>query len=372
MNFRKQLFQKLRGRISPPFYLQSLAILILIQISILFGSTAYAQNPPPARVVIAKIEFQTLARNHPFIGTFYYDRISHVSSEISGLATRVEARAGDRVNMGQPLVHLDTQLLDQEMIIHRNLVDQAELLTTHRQKNFQRMKSLHKTESISEKEHEDAEFLYREAVLKKMSATAILKKLEIQKKKSLIQAPFDGIVLEKNIESGDWVQPGKILMGIGSVNDLFVQVPVAETLLKFVSLGQSVPLTINAYDQEIMGTIDSLSPLADAKTKNVFLKIKIPMVSRVAQNMSATVFIPTGKVQRLAMIPRDALVQSQGKDFVFTTQDGKARMLEVNIVTHANDRIGADNDHFIEGMPIVIDGNERLRPDQPVVLVEAN
>jgi len=134
-------------------------------------------------------------------------------------------------------------------------------------------------------------------------------------------------------------------------------------------VGQKVPVTINAYDKKMTGIIDNLSPIADPKTKNVFLKIRIPLLSKVAQNMSATVVISTGNGQKLAMIPRDALIKFQGKDVVYTVKEKKAVQLPVNIVTYLGDLIGADNEHFIEGMPIVVDGNERLRPDQSVVIV---
>ena len=51
---------------------------------------------------------------------------------------------------------------------------------------------------------------------------------------------------------------------------------------------------------------------------------------------------------------------------------GKAAILPVNIVSYRGNRVGADNPHFVAGMPIVVDGNERLRPDQPVSVVPAN
>ena len=69
------------------------------------------------------------------------------------------------------------------------------------------------------------------------------------------------------------------------------------------------------------------------------------------------------------MIPRDALIRFQGNDFVYTIKEDKAVMLPVNIVTYLGDRIGADNGHFTEGLPIIVDGNERLRAGQSVVIV---
>ena len=62
----------------------------------------------------------------------------------------------------------------------------------------------------------------------------------------------------------------------------------------------------------------------------------------------------------------------QGKDFVYTVKEGKASILSVNIVTFLGNKVGADNPYFVPGMPVVIEGNERLRPDQPVTVEGAN
>jgi len=336
--------------------------------------TEQAQNmdraQPPARVVISKIAQEMVAQNQSFIGTLYYERISHVSSEVSGLVKKINVRAGDRVEKGESLVHLDTQILEKEIQFHKNQIELVGLDIDHKQITFHRMATLYKKSSISEQAYDDANFFYQESLLKRFSAQTTLEKLLIQKRKSVINAPFDGIVLEKNVDSGDWVNQGKQLFDIGSVNDLFVRVPMAETLLKFVSIGQTVRVIINAYNREMTGTIENLSPTADAKTKNIFLKIRIPMLIKVAQNMSATVYIATGSKEKLSMISRDALIRFQGKDFVYAVKEKKAVRLAVHIVTFQGNRIGADNAHFTQGLPIVVDGNERLRPGQPVVIVD--
>ncbi len=352
----------------------SIQVLLILALVVFNGgpglsSKAWAFEQGPARVVISKIVLETIAQNQSFIGTLYFERISHVSSEVSGLVKKINFRAGDRVRNGTPLVHLDTEILDKEISFNKNQIELAMLNLNHTQVNFKRMAALRKKNSVSEKDYDDAYFVHQEALLRKNAARTTLEKLLIQKRKSVIKAPFDGIILEKNVDSGDWVNQGKQLFDIGSVNDLFIKVAMAETLLKFVSIGGSVPVIINAYDKEMMGTIDNLSPNADVKTKNVFLKIRIPMLTKVAQNMSATVFIAMGPVQELFMIPRDALIRFQGNDFVYTIKEKKAVRLPVHIVAYQGNRIGADNAHFTEGMSIVVDGNERLRPGQSVVIV---
>lgn len=341
-------------------------MLIIINVHV---PMVYGQARPPARVVTSKIVFQQVSPNQAFIGTLYYERISHVSSEVAGLVNTINVRTGDRIQKGKVLVNLDTQILEKEILIFHNKVKRADLQINHVHKNYKRLSSLSKNDMVSDKAYDDARFAYQDALLQKISVKTTLEKLLIQKRKSIIKAPFDGIVLEKNVDSGDWVQQGKPLISIGSVHDIFIRLPVAETLLKYVSFGQKVLVTINAYNKEMTGTIENLFPKADAKTKNVFLKIRIPSKIKAARNMSATVLIPSGLKQKLAMIPRDALVKSHGSDFVYTVKENKAVMLPVNIVTYLGSRIGADNKHFTQDMPVVVEGNERLRPDQAVTIV---
>jgi membrane fusion protein (multidrug efflux system) len=143
---------------------------------------------------------------------------------------------------------------------------------------------------------------------------------------------------------------------------------VAESLLAYFKAGQKVPVKIIAYNKEVTGTIEDYDPVADAQTKNVFLKVKIPAQEKVAENMSASVYVPVSEKKELSIIPRDALIKMNGQDFVYTVKEGKSAILPVNIVTYLGEKIGADNPYFTEGMVVVVVGNERLRPDQPVVV----
>ena len=102
--------------------------------------------------------------------------------------------------------------------------------------------------------------------------------------------------------------------------------------------------------------------------KNVFLKINIPELPLVAQNMSAVVSVSASEKRKLSVMKRAALVKFQGNDFVYTVKEGKAAILPVNIVTFQDDLVGVDNPYIVPGMDVVIEGNERLRPDQPVVI----
>ncbi len=343
-------------------------ILISIVSVFIWWSVAGAQGPPPARVVLGQVTKENVSTNQTVTGVIYYERVSNISTEVVGLVEVVEVNQGDHVKKGDPLVRLNTEMLEREISLTKIRIEQIELRIQNKQKNFRRLERLYKSSGVSEKEYDDAHYIYQDVKKEKKIARENLEKLLIQKRRSVISAPFDGIVLTKNVDSGAWVQQGKQLVSIGSSNDLFVRAPIAETLLQYIRLGEKVEVILNAFSKRIEGEVSGIDPIADLKTKNIFLKIKIPAMSFVAQNMSADVSVPSSDKRELSVFSRAALIKFQGKDFVYSVKEGKAAILPVHIVAFLGDRVAVDNEYIVPGLPLVVEGNERLRPDQPVTI----
>ncbi len=347
--------------------LASLSTLLLLFIGLpAFG----ADGPPPANVKVAPVTQEEVAQTRTVIGVLYYERISHISTELAGLVESVDVNQGDTVKLGDPLVILNTEILDKEIVFQQSKLKQIELRIANVKKNYKRLELLFGKQGVSERERDNALFEYENAQLERQATEANLQKLQIQKKRSIITAPFNGIILTKDVDSGSWVQPGKQLVSIGSSEDLYIKAPISESLLQFIEPGQQLPITINAFGRELTGTLEDIDPVADMKTKNIYLKISIEPLDLVAQNMSATISVPASKRQKLSIISRASLVKFQGKDFVYTVKDGKASILPVNIVAYLGDKVGVDNPYIAPGMMLVTEGNERLRPDQPVTVGE--
>ncbi len=340
----------------------------LLLAALLLPALATAQEMPPAKVIVTKVAEQEIAQNQAMLGTLYYERVSHVSSELAGLVATVDIKEGDRIKKGAAIIGLNTEILDTDIKLIKTRIDQIALRIEKAQKNFKRLERLYAQEGVSERDYEDALYSYQDLIKEKQATEDTLHKFLIQKKRSKITAPFDGVVLSKSVDTGDWVHQGKEIVTIGSSNDLLVQVPVGESMLRHITIGDTVPLTINAYGRELTGTIHAIAPKADPQTKNIFIKVKIPVQDDIAENMSATLHIAASAKKKLAIIPRDALIKFQGKDFVYTVKEGKAAILPVNIVAFLGQKVGVDNPYIVPGMMVVIEGNERLRPDQAVMV----
>ncbi|WP_136805747.1 efflux RND transporter periplasmic adaptor subunit [Desulfosediminicola flagellatus] len=348
--------------------IQSSWLLFLLIPILCAGQTVWAAGPPPARVVLGKVVQQEVAQNRSVIGVLYYERTSDISTEVAGLVDNVKVDQGDRVKQGDTLVELNTEILDQEISLTKTRISQAQLRIDNTLKNFKRLEKLYKEAGVSEKDFDDAEYAFQDAQMEKKASQDTLKKLMIQKKRSIITAPYGGIILTKDVDSGGWVQQGKQLVSLGSSEDLYVRAPIAENLLQYIEIGGKVPVTVTAFGNETEGTVIDIDPVADVKTKNIFLKIKIAPLPLVAQNMSATVHVPSSSKQQLKVLPRAAIVKFKGSDFVYTVKDGKAAILPVNIVTFMGESVAVDNPYIVPGMGVVIEGNERLRPDQAVTV----
>jgi len=336
--------------------------------ALLLCLSAAAQGPPPAKVVVEQVVEEDVARTQSVIGVLYYERKSEISTDVSGLVEEVAVVQGDRVKKDEVLVRLDTEILEREISLTRTRLQQMDLRIENARKDYQRLSKIFEAEGVSEKIYDDAFFNYENAVKEKQATEDTLAKLLIQKRRSVISAPFDGVVFSKDVDTGGWAQQGRTLLTIGASGSLHVRAPVSEDLLQFVAIGEELDVIINAFDREMKGQLVNIDPIADVKTKNVFLKINIPYQPLVAENMSATVHVSAGPKRNLRIFKRAAVVKNQGKDFVYTVKDGKAVIMPVNIVAYLGDRVGVDNEYIVAGMPVVVEGNERLRPDQPVMV----
>jgi len=333
------------------------------------ATAAHAAGPPPAKVVLGEVVKKEVATTQSVTGVLYYERVSEISTEVVGLVEEIKVSQGDLVKEGDLLVRLNTEILEKEIALSKTRIAQTDLRIKNQEKNYKRLERLFNSSGVSEKDFDDAYFAYQDAQMEKRAVQDNLAKLMLEQKRSVIRAPFSGVVLTKGVDSGAWVQQGKLLVSIGSSSDLFVKAPIAENMLQFIQIGETIPLTLNAFNKEIEGTVVGIDPVADVKTKNIFLKIKIPPMDMVAQNMSARVLVPSSAKKELSVLSRAAIVKFQGKDFVYSVKDDKAAIMPVNIVSYMGQMIATDTPYIAPGFPVVVEGNERLRPDQPVTVV---
>lgn len=341
-------------------------VLVLLITTPIFADEA----TPPARVKTTVLQSSLAAPTQTFVGSLYFDRISQLSTEVSGRVDRVYFREGDRVKTGQILVELNSDFIDKELMRIQSMIDLTQARLEHSNKDLARYQQLLEKQATSATAYDQLFYSVAEITAQKAAYVAELESTQIKKAKSTIRAPFDGRILEKKIDVGNWATTGSPIARIGAMSDIFIQVPTSETLLPFSTIGQQVEVWLPATNQHLKGVHKGFRPVVDAQTKNIYSRIQLDEVTLPFENMSAEVSLPTSTQSEQLLVPRDALVTFNGQKFVYSIKDGKAAIVPIEIVSFSGSRAAVKSPYLQAGMQIVIEGNERLRPDQPVTVVE--
>jgi membrane fusion protein, multidrug efflux system len=345
-------------------------ITIILSFFVVMASIVSAQQPP-ANVSITKVFEKTVAKTNKINGIIDFDRKSKLSSELSGLIEKQFIKEGSIVGKGDVLASLSTDFIIKNIEIKQKEIELIEVEIKNAERDLERNKTLLKTYAISIKKYEDIEQERNMLIKKKEIAFKNIEKLELEMSKSNVRAPFNGIILEKYIDKGVWVSPGVPICLLASISDVCAAVAISEELLNYVKIGDDISIVVNALQYKTTGKIKKIIPVADLASKTFQIKISIPYFQKAIQNMSVYADIPVSENMKLKMIKRDALVLYNGKNFVYTVKDGKAKILPINIVAYEKDYIAVDNKYITVGMSIITGGSERLRPDQAVKVVKS-
>jgi len=109
-----------------------------------------------------------------------------------------------------------------------------------------------------------AQIPLQKAEVKKREAE--LRNAELQLSYTSIAAPASGHISKKNIEPGQYVSPGQLLIALVGSSDLWVVANFKETQLEKIHPGQPVTIKVDAYpDKEFNGKVESLSSGTGAK-----------------------------------------------------------------------------------------------------------
>ena len=333
-----------------------------------------AQPPtgrPPSPVKVVTVSSKKVQRSVSLVGTAEPRKRSLVASEVAGLVKAFPGKEGQFVKEGQLLASLRTDTLDirldSAVASHR----EAKARYEQAQKDLDRIKVLFAKELVTQKEFDDA--ITQESALRERltQLDAEIRQAQDRLTKSRILAPFSGWVIKEFTEVGQWVEEGGAVVELVDLSHVEVEVPLPEEYVRNVSAGDGVVAEFDGLPGvEIQGKVFSVVAQADPVSRtfpvkvdlaNSDLQIKSGMVARVSLNVGA----PYAAV----VIPKDALVLKGGREFVFIVNEGTVTQVAVKPLTHFDELVEVDGP-VKEGMHVVVSGNERLLPGQPVRILD--
>jgi RND family efflux transporter MFP subunit len=345
-----------------------LLILICASPALLTAENSEKEQMLPANVVVSKVTTGTIAPEEKFIGTVYYLEVSDISAEVSGAVEVTKFEEGHRTTRGEVLVKLNSNLIEKRLQARAASYEQV-LSDFERAKNdFERIENLFEKKIVAEKEYDDQWFQVKGLEKKAAALKADVEQLEIELKKTLIMAPFNGVIIKKHVARGEWVSPGKTVATIARDDTVDIVVEVSGNVAKYLTPGMTAKVTVAGMKKS--GTITAIIPRGDITTRTFPVKIRINDPTSLMEGMEARVRLPVGKRINTLMVPRDAVVNMFGKTVVFAVVDEKAMIIPTQVVGYKGMKAGVNAQKISEGMKVVIKGNERLRNGQPVIIIK--
>jgi RND family efflux transporter MFP subunit len=289
-----------------------------------------------------------------------------ISSKVMGYVREVKVQAGDRVRAGQPLVVLDSRDLEAgyrqaEAALTEarsanlevdNAISAAKANLDLAQVTFGRMKELFDKRSISNQEFDEASAklkvakagyemaLSRRTQLQSKIAQAEqgFRSAEVMRSYAEIAAPFAGVVTAKTVDPGNLAAPGAPLLTIEREGAHRLEVPVEESRLAGIRVGQPVTVSLDALGRTIQGRVSEIVPAIDAASRAFTVKIDLPALAELRSGLFGRARFSLGR-RKLLAAPAGAIQERGQLASVLVVDGGVAHARLVTLGERSGDRV---------------------------------
>lgn len=325
------------------------------------SGTALAQKPaaakpfPPTPVRAVRAKTAPAVDVARAVGSLRADESVMIRPEIAGRVARIAFAEGQRVNRGELLVALD----DAE---YRALVASSASQAKLDAQRLARAEDLYKKKFISSQALDEQRSSYARSLAKQREDEAKLAK-------TLVYAPFPGVVGLRQVSEGAYVAAGTDIARLDKIDVIKLDFRVPEIYLSRLRAGQPLRVAVDAYpDDQFSGQIYAIEPAIDEQTRTVLVRARVGNPDlQLRPGMFARVSLQLGVREQAVWVPEEAIVPRGRDSYVFRVVDGKAQ--EVRVRTGAR-KVGEVE--IVDGIAaddlVVTEGNHRLRPGAAVAV----
>jgi len=303
-----------------------------------------------------------------FVGSVGFDKKSKIASQSSGIAKTINFEVGKKVKKGDVLVSIDSDILNAQIKAATSSVDMYKFQLKNTKKNYLRYKALVVKKSIAQKVFDDSKLAYDVANASLITSQAKLNELKIQKSKKVIRAPFNGVIVEKNVNMNEWLNLGYNVATVVNTQDVEIIFNLPLTFINGLKTGDMYDVTIAG--KIVKAKLYAAIPSGDKLTRTFPVRFKANVGDMFIYDGAQAIvgFAKNAKIQAL-VINRDAVIKRFNMDVVFAVVENKAVMIPVQIIGFVGRNAAITGKGLIEDMNIVVKGNERIFPKMDVKIL---
>ena len=316
------------------------------------GAAAGA-GPPPMPVEVAVARTDTVVDAIIATGQVEAMQSIELRPEIEGRLAEILIREGALVARGTPLFKVD----DAEL--------KAQVARAEADRDLARQSLARTRDLLAQKASSQAELERAEATAR--SDEAELDLLKVRLARTVVRAPFAGVVGQRFVSLGDYVTTSTRLVSLQTVTPQRAAFQVPERYADQLRNGQRVTFQVAALPgREFTGRVDFVDPVVQLPGRTITVKALVPNPDRQLQSgMFIEARLATAVRPDAVVIPEDAVTALQGSTFVWVVSQGKATRRQVDL--------GVRTPGFVEARTgveprdqVVVGGQERLGEGAPV------
>jgi membrane fusion protein (multidrug efflux system) len=283
------------------------------------GQDPGAGGMPPTMVDVYQVTSRESNNSLQAIGNLRAIESVIVRPEVAGKLVRINALEGQAVTAGAVLFVFDDG-------IARADYNEAMANLRASQRNRPRIIELATKQLISRADADSALNVFEVNVAKVASAKARLDK-------SIIRAPFDGVIGLRQVSIGEFANAGQALVELVRLNPLQVEFQVSELHISRLQTGQTVTVKTDAFPGDTFaGAISAIAPSIQMSGRSAVVRARLDNNDKkLVPGQFAQVQVELSKSEPVLMIPEQAVWPSGDQKMAFVVKDGKAQLVPITL-----------------------------------------
>ncbi|UTW64172.1 efflux RND transporter periplasmic adaptor subunit [bacterium SCSIO 12741] len=281
------------------------------RLAVIEGEIAELDSTKKLTLVTAeKPAIQNFRHYFKVYGEVETDQNTQIFPEIGGTILAIMVKEGDRVNKGQALLRIDTEILDEQI---KEVETRLELAET----TYQKQKKLWDKNIGSEMQ-------FLQAKNNRDALATNLEALKAQKGKAIVQAPFSGVIDEIVPKVGESAMPGAPLMRIINLSNMYVTADISESYIGKVKQGDHVMVEFTNYGVEHESTIARTGEYINPNNRTFQIKVNLDNSDGLYKpNMVARINVMDYSKDSVVVLPTRLILEgSGGRRYVFALEKG--------------------------------------------------
>jgi membrane fusion protein (multidrug efflux system) len=278
--------------------------------------------PPVATAAVVAVDLEERIEASGELEARYH---SFVAAEVSGQITQIVTDEGEPIAAGEPVLEIDPQRRELELAVARARAAQADAGAVEARRQTERIRRLHKSNAASQSKLDEAETALLVAQSDAAAQKAQLGVAEQALDDATVRAPFDGVVGQRLVSEGDFVQIGMPLVELVSLDPIQLVFRLAEVDSGRVAVGQKVNVSVAPHPDEVFeATVDVVYPTIDPASRTLRVKAALANpAGRLRPGLFARADLGVRVRSGVSVVPEESVLQRSDGAVVFRVVGGE-------------------------------------------------